>query len=99
LKITIRVVAALVVLALIAPMAAASPVAQTKDERELYGRTFLEPLASYNYIQLGDGGHGEFEGGMKLLEKLFPRYLDFTTVAEQLGNKHAVSVGVDGLPS
>jgi hypothetical protein len=98
-KTTIRLIAAVVVLALIAPAAAASPVAQTKDERELYGRTFLEPLTSYNYIQLGEGGHGEFEGGMKLLEKLYPRYLDFTTVAEQLGNKHAVSVGEDGLPS
>lgn len=79
--------------------ALASPVAQTKAERDLYGRTFLEPAASYSFIQFGEGGEGEFAGGMNLLEELFPRYLDFTTVAEQIGNEHAVSVGDDGLPS
>lgn len=98
-KSTFRVLAAALVLTLLAPAALASPVAQTKKERELYGRTFLEPLLSYNFIQFGDKGKGEFAGGMKLLEKLFPRYLDFTTVAEQLDNKHAVSVGDDGFPS
>ena len=78
----------------------ASPVATTKEERELYGRSFIEPAASYNYIQFGDGRRGgEFAPGMRLLEKLFPRYLDFTTVADELGNKHAVSVGPDGFPS
>lgn len=80
--------------------ALASPVATTEEERELYGRSFIEPAASYNYIQFGDGRKdGEFAPGMRLLEKLFPRYLDFTTVGEELRTKHAVSVGPDGFPS
>lgn len=87
------------VTSLLAPPAFASPVAQTEAERNTYGRTFLEPALSYNFIQFGDKGEGEFAGGMRLLEELFPRYLDFTTVAEQLGNRHAVSVGEDGYPS
>lgn len=90
----------LVVTALLAGTAQATPVAQTEEERELYGRSFLEPATSYNYIQLGNGrDESEFAGGMRLLEKLYPRYLDFTTVDEQLGTKHAVSVGPDGHPS
>lgn len=85
---------------LLAGTAVGSPVATTEAERELYGRSFLEPAASYNYIQFGDGKKsGEFAPGMRLLEKLFPRYLDFTTVADELGSKHAVSVGADGFPS
>lgn len=85
---------------LVGGTAVASPVATTKEERELYGRSFLEPAASYNYIQFGDGKKGgEFAPAMRLLEKLYPRYLDFTTVGEQLGSKHAVSVGADGFPS
>ena len=96
---SVRVFATALAILLIAPTANASPVAQTKEERELYGRTFLEPLTSYNFIQFGEGGHGEFEGGMKLLEKLYSRYLDFTTVADEIGNKHAVSVGADSFPS
>src|SRR5688500_10420888 len=53
--------------------ALASPVAQTEEERALYGRTFLEPAASYDYIQFGEEGKGEFYGGFKLLEKIYPR--------------------------
>lgn len=80
--------------------AAASPVATTEEERELYGRSFLEPATSYNYIQFGNGAdEGEFAPGMRLLQKLFPRYLRFTTVAKELGSKHAVSVGPDRFPS
>jgi len=86
-------------LGLLGGTALASPVATTKEERELYGRTFLEPAASYNYIQFGDGKDGEFARGMSLLEELYPRYLDFTTVAKELGSKHAVSVGPDAYPS
>jgi hypothetical protein len=89
-------VAAATAASLVGGVAHASPVAQTKEERELYGRTFLEPALSYNYIQFSDG---EFAGGMKLLEELFPRYMKFTTVAKELGSKHAVSVGADGYAS
>ena len=79
--------------------ALASPVAETEEDRELYGRTFLEPASSYDYIQFGEGGKGEFYGGFKLLEKIYPRYIDLTTVAEELDNPLAVSVGPDGLPA
>lgn len=88
-----------VVWGLLAGAAQASPVAATREERELYGRSFLEPALSYNYIQFGDGINGEFSRGMELLEKIYPRYLDFTTVAKELGSKHAVSVGEDAYPS
>src|SRR5688572_29772176 len=95
----LRALAGVLAILLIAPAANASPVAQTKDERELYGRTFLEPIISYDFIQFGDKGEGEFAGGMNLLEKLYPRYLNFTTVAEETGSKDAVSVGADTFPS
>ena len=65
---SLRALAGALAILMIAPVANASPVAQTKDERELYGRTFLEPLTSYDFIQFGDKGKGEFAGGMKLLE-------------------------------
>lgn len=93
------IVVGLLVLSMIAPAAWATPVAKTKEERETYGRTFLEPALSSNYIQYGEGGEGEFEWGFKLLEKIYPRYIDITTVDKELKNKHAVSVGVDGYPS
>lgn len=96
----LQVVLALVLALVVgAGPALASPVAKTKEERELYGRTFLEPAASYDYIQFGEKGKGEFAWGFKLLEKVFPRYIDFTTVAEELNNPHAVSVGPDGFPA
>ncbi len=89
----------LAALVLSALPAGATPVAQNEEERDLYGRVFLEPVSSTNYIQFGEEGKGELEGGLKLLEKLYPRYLDVTTVADELGSPHAVSVGVDALPS
>ncbi|HVF51983.1 MAG TPA: hypothetical protein VNC78_00070 [Actinomycetota bacterium] len=98
-----RAAAMLILTSLIQPFvlggtASATPVAQTEAERQTYGRTFLEPATSVNYIQFGEGGHGEFEGGMELLEELFPRYIEMTTIADELNNPDAVSVGADGLP-
>ena len=84
-----------VAVALLAPAAAATPVARNKQEHELYGRVFLEPLRSVDYIQFAD----EFVPGMKLLEELYPRYLDFTTVDKELRDPRAVSHGPDGLPA
>ncbi|MEA2434082.1 MAG: hypothetical protein QOG54_1539 [Actinomycetota bacterium] len=84
---------------LVAPAAFATPVSKTEDEYNLYGRAFLEPAASTNYMQFGEGGHGEFEWGFQLLEKLFPRYIEITTVADELNDKNAVSVGADGVPA
>jgi hypothetical protein len=74
--------------------AVATPVATTKEEHELYGRVFLEPIQSVDFIQWTD----EFVPGMKLMEKLYPRYLDFTTVDKELDDPRAVSIGDDGLP-
>lgn len=90
---------ALLLAGITATAASATPVAKNRAERDLYGRTFLEPAASTNYIQFGEGGHGEFEWGFELLEKVYPRYVEITTVAEELGDRHAVSVGADGRPS
>jgi hypothetical protein len=95
----LRCSAFILALLLLVPAASATPVAQTEEERETYGRTFLEPSLSWDYIQMGEGGHGELEGGLKLLAKLYPRYLTFTTVGKELGSKDAVSVGPDGFPS
>lgn len=86
------------VVALAVP-AVATPVAKTKEERDTYGRTFLEPAVSSNYIQYGEGGKGEFEWGFQLLEKLYPRYVDLTTVDKELKEPTAVSVGADGFPA
>jgi hypothetical protein len=86
-------------LSVVAPSASATPVAQTEEERETYGRTFLEPGTSSNYIQFGEGGHGEFEWGFELLEKVYPRYIEITTVDKELDDKNAVSVGQDGYPA
>lgn len=93
------VVLALVLPALFATSAGATPVAKTREEHDTYGRVFLEPALSTNYIQYGEGGHGEFEWGFELLEKLYPRYVDITTVDRELDNKNAVSVGQDGFPA
>src|SRR5687767_5022956 len=80
---------------LVAPSAMATPVATTKEEHELYGRVFLEPTRSVDYIQWQD----EFVPGMKLLEKLYPGYLDFFSVDEALDDPRAVSLGADGVPA
>ncbi len=83
------------VAALLVPTAYATPVATSKQEHELYGRVFLEPMQSVDYIQWRD----EFVPGMKLMEKLYPRYLDFFTVDEALRDPRAVSIGADGVPA
>lgn len=85
----------LVMTVLIAPSAMATPVATTKAERKLYGRVFLEPTQSVDYVQW----QSEFGPGMKLMEKIYPRYLDFFAVDEALDDPRAVSLGVDGVPA
>src|SRR5688572_27124635 len=86
---------AILVLTLFASSAGATPVATTKEEYETYGRVFLEPQNSVDYIQFTD----EFAPAMNLLEKLYPRYLDFTTVDKELNDPDAVSLGPDGQPA
>jgi hypothetical protein len=92
---TLTAISILVMTVLVAPSAMATPVATTKEEHELYGRVFLEPTRSVDYIQWQD----EFVPGMNLLEKLYPKYLDFFSVDDALNDKRAVSLGVDGTPA
>lgn len=81
---------------LLAPVpAAATPVATTKEEHEMYGRVFLEPTSSVDFIQFED----EFPPGMKLLEELYPRFIRFTTIDKELGDRRAVSHGPDRHPA
>src|SRR5688572_15878468 len=94
------VIAGVTACLLVATTAGATPVAKTKAEREAMGRSFLEPLESTNFIQLGtEAGDKEFAPAFQLLEKLFPRYAEYTTVHEELNDPNAVSVGEDGFPA
>ncbi|HVF52263.1 MAG TPA: hypothetical protein VNC78_01520 [Actinomycetota bacterium] len=83
------------IVALLAPPVLATPVATTREEHDLYGRVFLEPNQSVDYIQWED----EFVPGMNLLEELYPGYLDFFPIDEALNDPRAVSIGVDGFPA
>lgn len=88
--------------ALVAALPAqATPVAATPEEERALGRVFPEPRASVNYTQFDArvGRPGEFVGGVRLLEQSFPRYLSVSTVADELRNPAAVSVGLDGIPA
>ena len=87
------VVVAVVLMALTAT-ARATPVASTQAERDQLGRTFPEPENSTDFIHFKD----EIKQGWDLNQKLFPQYVDFTTVAKELGDPNAVSPGPDGLP-
>lgn len=82
----------------IAP-AGATPVADTPEERQAMGRTFLDALNSTDFIQHGPEAEAEFAGGFGLLEDLFPRYAEFTTIDRELKDPNAVSVGNDGVPA
>lgn len=88
-------IAGVVMAVLVAPGAGATPVARNEQERDLYGRVFLDPMQSVDYIQWSD----EFVPGMELLEKLYPRYMDFTSVDAELKDPRAVSIGPDGVPA
>jgi hypothetical protein len=94
-RVLLGAISILVVSVLVAPSAMATPVATTKEEHELYGRVFLEPEMSVDFIQWED----EFVPGMKLMEKLYPRYMEFFSVDEALDEPDAVSIGLDGTQS
>ena len=84
----------------LASSASATPVATTEQERESLGRVFPEPMNSTNFIQLGPvDAPEEMKGGWNLLEKVYPGFVDFTSVAEELGDPNAVSPGPDGFPA
>src|SRR5436305_1937345 len=79
----------------LAATARATPVASTEAQRQQLGRTFPEPENSTDFIHFKD----ELKAGWDLNNKLFPQYVDFTTVAKELGDPNAVSPGLDGLPA
>jgi hypothetical protein len=80
--------------------ASATPVASNEQERAALGRVFPEPVRSVDFINHGPtNGPEELKTGFELLEKLYPGYLEFTSVAEELGDPNAVSLGPDGKPS
>lgn len=75
-------------------------MATNDQERQLLGRVFPEPIRSVDFISHGPtNGPEELRLGFEYLEKLHPGYLDFTTVAEELGDPNAVSLGPDGRPA
>jgi len=99
-NLVLRLALAVVALMGVPATAAATPVASTEEERAALGRVFPEPLRSTNFIQLGPvNAPEEMKAGWSLLEKTYPGYVDFTTVAEELGDPNAVSPGPDGVPA
>jgi hypothetical protein len=94
------VLAAVVACGLGVASAEATPVATNEQERQLLGRVFPEPMRSVDFINHGPtNGPEELRPGFELLERLYPGYMDFTTVADELGDPNAVSLGPDGKPA
>lgn len=64
------------------------------------GRVFPEPADSTDFITRGPKYAPEqFKEGMLELERRYPRYLDFTTIREEMNEPLAVSVGEDRVPA
>ena len=91
---------AITILLATALTAAATPVATTEQQRQLYGRVFQEPIRSVNFIQHGPstGQVEEYRLGMELLARTYPRYMTFTSVGKELGTPYAFSPGPDKVP-
>lgn len=63
-------------------------------------RVFPEPIDSTDFITHGpDYAPEQFKEGMLALQREFPRWIEFTTVREELVTDLAVSVGEDGVPA
>jgi hypothetical protein len=63
-------------------------------------RVFPEPIDSTDFITHGPAYAPErFKKGMLALQEAFPRWIEFTTVREELGTDLAVSTGEDGVPA
>lgn len=89
---------ALLVAAAASP-ASATPVASTPAEAALLGRVIQEPLRSTNYLQLEPRvGAKELDTAFGLLQKMYPRYITYTTVAKELRDPRAVSGAGRQLP-
>src|SRR4051812_7989213 len=96
----VRLIAAAGLLAMSAVTAvSATPVASNKQEAALLGRVIPEPLKSVNYIQFDpSAGDRELDQAYGLLQKMYPRYISYTTIAKELHDKRAVSSGGNPLP-
>lgn len=82
---------ALIVAAMASPLSA-TPVASTQEEAALLGRVIQEPMKSTNYLQLEPrAGAKELDTAFGLMQKMYPRYLNYTTVAKELGDPRAVT--------
>src|SRR4051812_43584644 len=81
--------------------ALATPIAHDDQERALYGgRVIPEPMQSVNYLQFGaNGAEPELKVAFQELQRLYPRYISISTVADQLHDPNAVSTGPDGIPA
>ena len=63
-------------------------------------RVFPEPIDSTDFITHGpDYAPEQFKEGMLALQEAFRRWIEFTTVREELGSDLAVSTGEDGVPA
>ncbi|MGH2793106.1 MAG: hypothetical protein ACRDKG_02265, partial [Actinomycetota bacterium] len=63
-------------------------------------RVFPEPIDSTDFITHGpDYASEQFKEGMLSLQGAFPRWIEFTTVRDELGTDLAVSTGEDGVPA
>jgi hypothetical protein len=96
----VRLIAAAALLAMSAVTAvSATPVASNKQEAALLGRVIPEPLKSVNYIQFDpNAGSRELDQAYSLLQKMYPRYISYTTIAKELHDKRAISSGGNPLP-
>src|SRR4051794_4899924 len=99
-RLNVRLVAAAGLLVLSGVTAvSATPVASNKQEAALLGRVIPEPLKSVNFLQLDpSAGEKELDTAFNLLQKTYPRYISYTTVAKALHDPRAISSGGHQLP-
>ena len=96
----VRLLAAAALLVLSAVTAvSATPVASNKQEAALLGRVIPEPMKSVNFLQLDPAaGDKELDDAFNLLQRMYPRYISYTTVAKALHDPRAKSSGGHPLP-
>src|SRR5436305_273707 len=96
----VRLIAAAGLLATSAVTAvSATPVASNRQQAALLGRVIPEPLKSVNFIQFDPAaGDRELDQAYTLLQKMYPRYISYTTIAKALHDPRAVSSGGNPLP-
>src|SRR3954451_6935240 len=96
----VRLVAAAGLLAMSAvTVVSATPVAKNEQEAALLGRVIPEPMKSVNFLQFDpSAGDRELDQAYTLLQKMYPRYISYTTIAKELHDPRAVSSGGNPLP-